>query len=76
VKFGIKDLHIILLGICELHENWFKEGGTYFLSLNETMLTFVARNCHDIWRIKNTMVKSVCCIVYFSLCASDMIVTN
>jgi hypothetical protein len=44
MKFGITDLHIICLSICDFHEHWHTEGHTFVTGLNEITFTHVLRN--------------------------------
>ena len=53
VKFGITNLHIMMLSICKFRENRCREGRKYFMDLNE--ITFA----HVPWNRKNALVKSV-----------------
>ena len=41
VKFGIRDLHIILLNISEFCDNQHREGLTFLMGINEITCTHV-----------------------------------
>ena len=41
VKFGITNLHIMMLSICEFRENRCREGRKFFMDLNEITFAHV-----------------------------------
>jgi len=49
----------MLLNNGELYENQPSEGCTFFSDINEMAFTWVPRNCFDILKVKNALVKSL-----------------
>jgi hypothetical protein len=40
--FGIRDLHLMLLRICEFSANWHRQGRTFLIGVNEITFTSVS----------------------------------
>jgi len=41
MKLDIRDLHIMLLSICDFHENWYREGSNFLVGVNEITVMYV-----------------------------------
>jgi hypothetical protein len=49
MKFGMKDMHKVLLSICKFHENWPKEGRTFLMGVNKIICMLVPLICDVAW---------------------------
>jgi len=41
MKLDIRDLHIMLLSICDFHTNWQREGNNFRVGVNEITVMYV-----------------------------------
>jgi hypothetical protein len=59
VKFDTRDLHIILLSVCEFPENQRGEGRSSLKAANEFCIYACTLKLYDTWKAKNVLVTSV-----------------
>lgn len=58
VKFGVRDLHLILLRICEFRKNRLEECCTFLVGVNEISYIYACTmKPHDPSKVKNALVK-------------------
>jgi hypothetical protein len=56
MKFYIRVLYVMLLGICEVWENWHRDGHTLHMAVNE-IIFMCNMQLYDIWKVNNVLVR-------------------
>jgi hypothetical protein len=57
VKSGIRDVHVMLLSVCELCENWCKEGCTFLIAIKKLNDVYLNHKNHMTLHGKECLVK-------------------
>ena len=64
MKYTIRDLHIMLLSVCEINESRHWEA-IFFNGCNEITCTGVP---FEIPRVNKALAKSTCCVTKYAIC--------
>jgi hypothetical protein len=62
VKFSIRDMRIVVLSICEIHENWPRKCCTFLMGINDVTCTCVC--CQVIERIDSKQSWCKICVLH------------